>query len=345
MTTMAQMPGPVTVGVDTHSDVHVGAVVDEVGQVLGTVMVRADPSGFRELERFALGFGAVAKVGVEGTGAYGAELARWLRRRGHEVIEVDRPDRRLRRAQGKSDPIDACSAARQVLSGQARGVPKTRDGLVEQIRVLRVARRSAIRSRTQTMNQLHNLVLTSPGVLRQRLRELSGAELVRRALAFRVAGVDSPVDATRFAMRELARRHRFLTGQIEDLDRHLEVLVRKEAPGLLQLKGVGTGVAGALLVTAGDNPERLRSESSFAHLCGVAPLPASSGTITRHRLNRGGDRAANNALWTIVMVRMSCDERTRTYVARRTAEGRSKPEIIRCLKRYVAREVFAILTS
>ncbi len=345
MATMPQVARSVTVGVDTHRDVHVGAVVDVLGQVLGTVMVPSDEAGFRELERFAQGFGPIVKVGVEGTGAYGAGLARWLRCRGDEVIEVDRPDRRLRRAQGKSDPIDACSAARQVLSEQARSVPKTRDGAVEQIRVLRVARRSAIRSRTQTMNQLHNLVLTSPGVLRQQLRGLSAGELVRRASSFRAGPVDSPISATKFAMRELARRHRFLTEQIAELDRHLVQLVREEAPGLLSLRGVGTDVAGALLVTAGDNPERLRSESSFAHLCGVAPLPASSGTITRHRLNRGGDRSANNALWTIVMVRMSCDERTKAYVMRRSAEGKTKMEIIRCLKRYVAREVFAAITA
>lgn len=146
-------------------------------------------------------------------------------------------------------------------------------------------------------------------------------------------------------MRELARRHRFLSEQIAELDRLLAGLVGHQAPGLLRLKGVGTDVAGALLVTAGDNPERLRSESSFAHLCGVAPLPASSGKITRHRLNRGGDRSANNALWRIVMVRMSCDERTKAYVARRSAEGKSKTEIIRCLKRYVSREVFIAITA
>jgi transposase len=343
MATMPHAARSVTVGVDTHRDVHVGAVVDELGQVLGTVLVRTDPGGFRELERFARRFGSITRVGVEGTGAYGAELARWLRARGHEVIEVDRPDRRTRRNQGKSDPIDACSAARQVLSGQAHGTPKTRDGAVEQIRVLRIARRSAIRSRTQRLNQLHNLVLTAPGELRQQLRHLAVPELLERTASFRVPSVDSPVRATRFAMRELARRHRFLSAQIDELDRHLAVLVGRRAPRLLGMKGVGTDVAGALLVTVGDNPERLRSESSFAHLCGVAPLPASSGTVTRHRLNRGGDRSANNALWRIVMVRMSCDERTRAYVARRVAQGKTKAEIIRCLKRYVAREVFSAL--
>lgn len=345
MTTMPQGRGAVTVGVDTHRDVHVGAVLDAAGRILGTVVVPTDHRGFRELERFAAGFGEIARVGVEGTGAYGAELARWLRRRGHQVLEVDRPDRRLRRAQGKSDPIDACSAARQVLSGQASGVPKTRDGRVEMIRVLRVTRRSAVRSRTQAMNQLHNLVLTAPESLRRALRALPAAALVNRASAFKIASISTPSQATKLAMRELARRHLWLGDQITRVDRELARLIPETAPALVALKGVGIEVAGALLVTAGDNPERLRSEGSFAHLCGVAPLPASSGTTTRHRLNRGGDRAANNALWRIVMVRMSCDQRTRAYVARRTIEGLSKREIIRCLKRYVAREVFAALAS
>jgi hypothetical protein len=247
--------------------------------------------------------------------------------------------------QGKSDPIDACSAARQVLSGQARGVPKTRDGRVEMIRALRVARRSAIGSRTQAMNQLHSLVLTAPEALRCRLRSLEASELARKAARFRATEVDSVADATKLALRELARRHEALGAEIARLDRVLDRLVRETAPGLLSVRGVGTDVAGALLVTAGDNPERLVSEASFAHLCGVAPIPASSGKTTRHRLNRGGDRQANQALWRVVMVRLSCDARTRVYVARRTGEGRTKKEIIRCLKRYVAREVYVHLST
>jgi transposase len=213
------------------------------------------------------------------------------------------------------------------------------------IRVLRVARRSAVRSRTQAMNQLHNLVITAPESLRRGLRTLPAAALVDRASSFKIASTSTPLEATKLAMGELARRHLWLGDQITRVDRELARLIPETAPALVALKGVGIEVAGALLVTAGDNPDRLRSEGSFAHLCGVAPLPASSGTTTRHRLNRGGDRAANNALWRIVMVRMSCDQRTRAYVARRTSEGLSKREIIRCLKRYVAREVFAALTS
>ena len=343
--TMPHQAKKVTVGVDTHGDVHVGAVVDEVGRILGTVEVRSNPKGFRDLERFALRFGSIDRVGVEGTGAYGAGLTRWLRGRGHTVVEVDRPDRKTRRQQGKSDPIDACSAARQVLSGQARGIPKTRDGSVEMIRALRVARRSAVRSRTQAMNQLHSLVQTAPETLRGKLRSLGANELVATAARFRTKGIGSVVDATKLALRELARRHQALAAEVDRLDPILDRLVRETAPDLLSVRGVGTDVAGALLVTAGDNPERLVSEGSFAHLCGVAPIPASSGKTTRHRLNRGGDRQANQALWRVVMVRLSCDKRTQTYVEKRTREGRTKKEIIRCLKRYVAREVFTLLRT
>jgi transposase len=333
----------VTVGVDTHGDVHVGAVVDELGRILGTTSVPADRRGYLQLIRFAEGCGAISRFGVEGTGAYGAGLTRFLRSRGHEVVEVDRPDRKLRRGRGKSDPVDAEAAARAALSGVASGVPKSRDGGVEMIRALRVVRRSAVRARTQTMNQIRSLVLTGPEELRAKLGALSTHRLLETLTRMRPGSITTPMAATKVALRELALRHRQLGAQIGRMDASLEDLVARAAPRLVALKGVGTDVAGQLLVTAGDNPERLRSESSFAHLCGAAPLPASSGKTVRHRLNRGGDRQANQALWRIVMVRLSHDDRTRAYVARRTQEGRSKSEIIRCLKRYVAREVYASL--
>jgi transposase len=333
----------VTVGVDTHGEIHVAACVDEVGRILGTVQVTADQRGFGELLRFAERFGPVERFGVEGTGAYGAGLSRYLGARGHEVVEVDRPDRRIRRARGKSDPVDAETAARATLAGTARGTPKSRDGGVEMIRVLRVARRSAIRSRTQAVNQLHALVLTAPEELRRRLRGLRPKDLVIAAARLRHGPLESPVQATKLALSEIAKRYLALEAEVERLDVHLEELVPSVAPRLVGLFGIGTEVAAQLLVTAGDNPERLRSESSFAHLCGVAPLPASSGKTAHHRLNRGGDRQANQALWRIVMVRLSCEPRTRAYAARRRAEGLSKRDVIRCLKRYVAREVYQCL--
>jgi transposase len=282
---------------------------------------------------------------VEGTGSYGAALARHLGAAGHAVVEVDRPDRRTRRLQGKSDPVDAEAAARAVLAGTASGCPKAGDGRVEMIRSLRVARRSALKARTQATNQLLALVLTSPEELRASLRSMSLPRLVKVAARFRPGPLLDPAAATKLALRHLARRHAALSAEIAELDRALAQVVSEAAPGLLALPGVGTDVAGALLVAAGDNPERLSSEAAFARLCGVAPLPASSGKTNRHRLNRGGDRIANNALWRIVLVRMSSDPRTRNYVERRTKEGLSKKEIIRCLKRYVAREVYRRLVG
>lgn len=345
---MASMPPigtQVTVGVDTHRDVHVAAALDQTGRTLGTIEVSSDVAGFRRIELFAGSFGAVRTFGVEGTGSYGAGLARYLARHGHRVIEVDRPDRRLRRTCGKSDPIDAIAAALAVLSARARTVPKARDGKVEALRALFVARRSAVRARTQALNQLKCLVTTAPESLRARLRGLTLAPLLHTCSAFRVSDATTPEAATRLSLRGLARRIAFLEAEIADLERHMDALVAEACPKLLELHGVGPTTAATLLLAAGDNPERVASEASFAHLCGAAPVPASSGLTVRHRLDRGGNRQANNALWRIVLVRMSSDERTRRYVERRTAEGLSKRGIIRCLKRYVAREVYRCLVG
>jgi transposase len=342
----------VTVGVDTHADLHVGVALDQVGRRLGTRAIPTTPAGFAELVAWASGFGVLERIGIEGTGSYGAGLARWLRARGLAVVEVERPDRhgrQARRRRGKSDPLDAEAAARAVQAGTVIGQPKAGDGQVEMIRTLRLARRSAMKARTQAANQLHALVVTAPDDLRAGLRGLSLVELVRRAAAFRPVragtAIATPTAAAKLALKSLAGRYRQLSAEIEALDVQLDHLVATAAPDLLAVKGIGTETAGALLVAAGDNPERLRSEAAFASLCGVAPVPASSGKTTRHRLSRGGDRDANRALYLLALGRMSWDSRTRTYVARRTADGLSKPEIIRCLKRYLARELYRTLVS
>jgi transposase len=278
---------------------------------------------------------------VEGTGSYGAGLARRLRAAGVEVVEVDCPNRQARRRRGKSDPVDAVEAARAAHSGRASGAAKTRDGNVEAMRALLVAKRSARSTTVKTLNQIRHLGLCAPDELRERFRGCSRQHLAVQAAALRPgAGGDAVVAATKTALRTLGRRVVALDEEKAMLDARLVELVTATAPGLLGIYGVGVDTAATLLVTAGDNPQRLRSEGAWAHLCGVTPLEASSGKVTRHRLNRGGDRQANAALWRIVMTRMRYDPRTRVYVARRLAEGRSKPEIIRLLKRYVAREVY-----
>ncbi len=345
MTTMAETARRVTAGADTHRDQHVVAALDERGGELGVRSFPTTPTGQRALLAWLRGFGAVERVGVEGTGAYGAGLARFLHAEGVTVVEVNRPNRQLRRSHGKSDPVDAVAAARAAQSGEATGQAKARNGAVEAIRALRVARRSARHGRIAAINQMRALLVSAPDDLRETLRGSTVSKLVTTAAHFRPADPTTAAGATRFALRELARRVQSLEAECERLDAVLQPLVAATAPDLVACFGVGTDTAGALLVSAGDNPQRLRSEAAFAHHCGVAPIDASSGLTTRKRLNRGGDRTANQALWRIVMVRMVSDPRTRTYVERRTREGRSKREIIRSLKRYVARQLYRHLPS
>ncbi len=332
----------VTGGVDTHSEVHVAAALDPVGGILGTREFPATAAGYAALLGWLRKFGDVVLIGVEGTGSYGAGLTRYLSAADVRVVEVDRADRQERHRNGKSDPLDAVSAARAALSGRASGQPKGRDGAVEAIRSLMVAKRSARHERTQAINQARALILTGPDELRARFAGLRAAALAQAVAALRprpgAAGY-----SLRVALRELGRRVEFLDAQIGRLDELIVPLVTIRAPGLLGLYGVGPDTAALLLTAAGDQPERLRSEAAWAHMCAVAPIPASSGKTRRHRLNRGGNREANHALWRIVITRMSAHPETRAYVRRRTAEGLSKKEIIRCLKRYVAREVYPYL--
>jgi transposase len=345
-TSMAQRPSGVIVGVDTHKDIHVAMAKDGLGRRIGEITVPASARGYRGLLSWARGLGEPFAFGVEGTGSYGAGLARYLRREGQVVLEVNRPNRQARRRRGKSDPADAEAAAQAVLSGDATGVPKSGDGEVEMIRVLRVARTTAIRARTQAINALHGLVVTAPVELRERLQDLSGPRLVRTCAALRVGPVTAPTEATKMALRWLAKRSIALQEEVDACDLEIERLAMRACPALLEIFGTGPDTAGALLLAAGDNPDRLRSEAAFAKLCGASPVEASSGKVTRHRLNRGGDRHANSALHRIVMVRLRWHHQpTINYMTRRTTEGKSKREIIRCLKRYVAREIYRTLAE
>ena len=346
MTTMTHTTVAVIGGVDTHGEVHVAAALDQIGRMLGTASFATTGAGNRALLVWLRGHGELDRVGIEGTGSWGAGLCRYLTGEGVTTVEVDRPDRQDRRRRGKSDTIDAEAAARAALNGTASAIPKARDGDVEAIRALRVVRRSAMENRVRALHQLRALCSTAPQEIRDQLRGLTRKELVQVCVRMRVAEATTPATATKLALRELARRISALEDELARLDGQLAPLVARACPELLELRGVGPATAAILLVTAGDNRERLRSEASFAKLCGVAPLPATSGQrVRRHRLNRGGDRQANHALWRIVLVRMHCDPRTRVYVARRRAEGLSTREIMRCLKRYVAREIYTVLTN
>ncbi|TMK44480.1 MAG: IS110 family transposase [Actinobacteria bacterium] len=339
--TIVDCTRPVTGGVDTHLDLNVAAALDSIGGLLGVAEFRTTRIGHGLLVDWLGGFGPVARVGVEGTGSYGAGLARFLRGAAIEVVEVDRPNRQARRRTGKSDPADAIEAARAALSGRAQGAGKTRDGNVEAIRALVVAKRSARSSKIKALNQIRHLGFTASDELRERFSGISRQQLGAAAARLRPrAGSDAVTFATKTALSILGRRVLALDEEKERLNVLLAELVGKTAPSLLELHGVGVDTAATLLVAAGDNPGRLRCEAAWAHLCGVAPIQASSGKVTRYRLNRGGDRQANSALWGIVITRLRSDPRTQMYMERRLKEGRSKPEIIRVLKRYVAREIY-----
>jgi transposase len=342
---MAKEKQVVIGGVDTHKNIHVGAVVDDRGKVLDTAEFVTTRAGYDQLLVWMRSFGELTKVGVEGTGAYGAGLSRHLRSEGVDVLEVDRPNRQLRRRRGKSDTVDAEAAARSALNGEATVVPKAHDNLVESIRVLRVAFTSARKSRTCVALQIRDLILTAPDQLRAVLSPLSTQRRVERCAVLRPGDAADPAEATKLALRTLARRYGVLSKEMTELATVLDELTAKANPALRAAKGVGADVAAILLIAAGDNPERLRNEAAFAAMCGVSPVQASSGMHTRHRLNRSGNRQANHALWRIAMVRLTSDEETRAYAARRQAEGKTKRDIVRCLKRHIAREIFAHLTK
>lgn len=325
----------ITLGVDTHKDLHVAVTLDALGRRLGVASFPTDDAHHTDLWQWAGGFGQLTQAGVEGTGSYGYRLAQFLTGHGVSVFEVNRPNRAARRRRGKSDPVDAENAARAVLSGDATATPKTRTGPVGQLRALLVARRSAIKSRTQAELQLRSLILELDDHQRASLDHRRVDDLATACAT--LAGIGG----TSLALSALGRRWHFLDAEVRANTTQVEALVRQVVPRLLMQPGIGPITAAQLLVTAGDNPDRLVSEAAFAALCGVSPVEHSSGKTQRHRLNLGGDRAANSALWTIANNRLMHDARTREYAARRTATGSSRKEILRLLKRYIVRQVFA----
>ena len=342
-------------GVDTHKHTHYAAAIDTNGRLLGHRQFAANDPGYEALLKWLASHGPIHAIGVESTGSFGATLTRSLTKAGARVVEVNRPNRSARRMDGKSDQLDAEQIARSVLSLTATATPKSKSGLVEAIRTLRVTRASAVRSRTQAFNNLVGIMIGAPSPLRDQLVVLTKRTLVNRCLQLHpevdelhklAAQPERLLRASvETALRDLAQRWKALDTEIKELNKQIQALVSLAAPKLVDLFGVGVELAGQFLMTAGDNMDRIRNEAAFAKLCGVAPQPASSGRTTgRHRLSRGGDRAANSALYIVAIVRMRHHAPTRTYVERRTAEGLSKREIIRCLKRYIAREIYAALT-
>jgi transposase len=343
---IVDLPRLVVGGVDTHLDEHVAAVVDGVGGVIGVERFKVTPAGYRQMVSWMRTHGQLERVGVEGTGSYGAGLSRYLLQSGLVVLEVTRPNRQERHRNGKDDDLDAIEAARAVLARRGLATAKTSTGNTEALRVLLGAQRSAKQARISAMVQLRHLMFTAPDDLRDRYAKLSRKELTLQCARLRPRlNGDTVGYATKTAALTLARRVQGFEQEISELDGLIAGLVKQTAPALLGVYGVGIDVAATILVAVGDNPERIRTEAAFAKLCGVAPLPANSGKRTgRHKLNPGGNRHANSALWHIVLTRTSQREpRTAAYLERRRKQGLSNREIFRCLKRYVAREVFTAL--
>jgi transposase len=335
----------VVAGVDTHQLTHHAVVLDITGRRLGDRGFEASTAGYAALLDWVASFGLIEAVGVESSGSYGAGLTLALLTAGVEVVEVARPEKATRARQGKSDPLDAESAARQVLSGTASGRPKVKTGIIEAIRAIKVPRDAAVRDRTRAYGQLRDLVTTAPAELREQLLERSGKQRVAVAAGYRPdpTRLAEPTQATKLALRTLARRIQALNAEIDAADAVLADLVAQAVPTLLALPRVGVQSAAQLAITAGQNIDRMRSEAAFAKLTGVAPIPASSGKSTRMRLNRGGDRHANSALYMIAIGRLQRHQPTIAYRTRRQHENLSKRDIIRCLKRYIAREVYTAL--
>jgi transposase len=333
----------VILGVDTHKDVHVAAVITLIGGLLETRSFATTTVGYTQLLAWAMSFGTLRRAGIECTGSYGAALTRHLQAQGIGVLEVNQPDKADRRRRGKTDMVDAEAAARAVLAGRAAGPAKAGTGAVEMLRVFKMAKNSAVKSRSQAINQLKSVIVTADTRLRESLAGLTNTHLIRRCARLTDARHTGPEAAARHTLRLLARRIQNLSEEIDDLNARIGEAVEVAAPGITEVQGVGPDSAASLLIAGGDNPERLASEASYAALCGVTPVEASSGQTQRRRLNRGGDRQANAALYRIVLSRLRWDTRTQEYFAKRVAEGKTRREIIRCLKRYVARELYCFI--
>lgn len=326
---------PVVGGVDTDKDLHVAAVVDDNDQVLGTQSFATTRQGYKLMLTWMRSFGDLQRIGVECTGSYGAGLLRYMQVAGVDVLEVTAPDKQDRRRRGKNDDFDAQSAAHAAYARRRTVTPRSRDGMVESLRVLKVCRKTAVQARRIALQIIQTTIVCAPDRLRELLRNMTRMKLIRTLAAWRpdLTGYRDVEEAYKVALKSLARRYLELHDEVADLDDMIEAIVTDLAPELIARIGVGLNSAAQLLLTAGDNPERLRSEASFAALCGVSPVPASSGKTTRHRLNRGGDRAANSALHIIAIGRLRLDPKTQEYVSRRIAEGHSKLESIRRVKR------------
>ncbi|HGL5836602.1 TPA: IS110 family transposase [Serratia marcescens] len=332
-------------GVDTHKDIHVGAVVDEHDRVMGSAFFSTTRSGYQQMLKWMNNFGVVSRVGVECTGTYGAGLVRYLQQMKVEVLEVTAPDKMERRKRGKSDTIDAESAAHAAFSLIRTVTPKTRNGVIESLRVLKTCRKSAITARKIALQMIQTNIVSAPDKLREQLRRMTRMLLIRTLPSWQSEPrkYRNIENAYRIALKSLAQKYLELHNETADLNNMIISIVDEVAPELIKQRGIGYESATLFLMTAGDNPTRLSSEAGFAALCGVSPAPVSSGKTNRYRLNRGDDRAANSALHIDALTRLRTDGGTQEFVTKKITEGHTKLEAIRCIKRYISREVYKLI--
>lgn len=322
-------------GIDTHKDTNMLALLDEAGRLVATKEFPTGKAGYEQLSNFIAD--RSVKIGVEGACSYGKGIARHLSNLGYEVFEMSRPKRQQRR-RGKSDESDAIAAAKNLRAEE--GIPiKSMTKDVEDLHFLLVARKAAVKNSTAYSNRMDGMLVCADDAIRERFSKSNGIMRARAICSCRLEG--GMIEALKSCARALI----FFQEQADELEAKMLPLVLRACPALIGAKGVGTVVAATLIVTAGSNPSRMKSEAAFSMWCGTSPIPASSGKTDRHRLNRGGDRSANQAIHEIARVRMAKDDKTRSYIERKISEGKSKKEAIRCLCRYVAREAYNLLTA
>ncbi|WP_199222447.1 IS110 family transposase [Corynebacterium yudongzhengii] len=332
---------PVAIGIDTHKDTHHVAVITTMGEPVEDFTIPATAAGYTKAIAAIGIYDSVEAVGIECTGTYGANITKAFLEAGYLVYEVNRPNRFARRRQGKTDQFDAYHAAEAVLSHRTTAIAKARNGFVEALRPLHAFRRLAVKNRSAELNHLQALLVSAPENIKAAYQPLSAAQRLKALVdADPSSFTDTIEQEAMYVLKLAAERIQRAHAEIKDLEKRITNLLRQYTPQLLDIYGAGPDTIAQLLLTVGDNPERFYSEAGFAALTGVCPIPASSGRTNRHRLNRGGDRQANRALHTTTLVRMRHDQRTKDYVARRTAEGKTTKEIQRCLKRAIAREMF-----
>lgn len=340
------MTSVVFAGIDTHSQFHHLALIDGDGHHITDQAFPTTLAGYQNLQDVLAAHPGLAGIGIEGTSSYGAAITHLLHAAGHRIVEVNRPDRRQRRQHGKSDPADAVNAAQAVRTRRATTPPKLSTGNIEALRLTMLTRRSAVKAKTQAINEIRAIIATAPAPLADQLRHLTLHQLITTCTRFRPGHtLDPTLAATKTALAELADRWTYLHTATVKADHTLKTITDTIAPELVALDSVGPLTAAQFLITAGSNPDRLHSEAAFAHLIGVAPIPASSGKTQRHRLHRGGDRHANHAAWRVMFNRSTRHPPTQAYIQRRQAQHLTRREILRCLKRHLVREIYPTLIT